>query len=112
MIDISCQNEAVCGLSGRISEEETHCSLSMSMSFSSKSLWRSWPGLSNRNVTESPVSSACNQVVQQGPQHVYKAKFKLLALFKSPQKWSKGTNIHCVALSQPHTQQLIAHVVS
>ena len=41
----------------------THCSLSMSMSFSSKSLWRSWPGLSNRKVTESPVSSAC---IRQG----------------------------------------------
>ena len=38
-----------------------HCSLSMSISFSSKSLWRSWLGLSNRNVTESPVSSACIQ---------------------------------------------------
>ncbi len=41
----------------------------MSMSFSSKSLWRSWPGLSNRNVTESPVSSACNHLVQQGLQY-------------------------------------------
>ena len=41
--------------------ERTYCSLSMSISFSSKSLWRSWLGLSNRNVTESPVSSACNQ---------------------------------------------------
>lgn len=39
--------------------QAAHCSLSMSMSFSSKSLMRSWLAASNMNVTESPWSSAC-----------------------------------------------------
>ena len=37
------------------------CSLSMSISFSSKSLMRSWFSLSNMNVIVSPWSSACTQ---------------------------------------------------
>lgn len=39
--------------------QPTHCSLSMSISFSSKSLMRSWLAASNMKVTESPWSSAC-----------------------------------------------------
>ena len=54
---------------GHETRRAAHCSLSMSMSFSSKSLMRSWLAASNMNVTESPWSSACAKYSALSFQH-------------------------------------------
>lgn len=56
---------------GHETRRAAHCSLSMSMSFSSKSLMRSWLAASNMNVTESPWSSACAKFSALSFQHVH-----------------------------------------